>query len=147
MIQSTLARLISGYSGLPDFRFTAGKMPNPFVTTSMTWDGDINPEGYVAEQWKHTFNISLNSGSSGATSYDKDGKTIATAQTSEPRNMTIDVFANFAQFVYDDDNPENPIGPSPTGVPHMDAYLLEAGRSERSSISPVHLSPACAHYL
>ena len=38
--------------------------------------------------------------------------------------MTIDVFANFAQFVYDDDNPENPIGPSPSGVPDMDAYML-----------------------
>ncbi|MGI8481123.1 MAG: hypothetical protein ACR2MF_03530, partial [Chthoniobacterales bacterium] len=42
--------------------------------------------------------------------------------------MTIDVFANFAQFVYDDANPENPLGPrSVSGgklVPNSDAWLL-----------------------
>ncbi|HEX2860630.1 MAG TPA: putative porin [Lacunisphaera sp.] len=31
--------------------FTAGRMPNPLVTTSMVWDGDINPEGF-AEQFR-----------------------------------------------------------------------------------------------
>ncbi|ACB75826.1 putative porin [Opitutus terrae] len=25
----------------------AGRIPNPFVTTSMVWDGDINPEGFA----------------------------------------------------------------------------------------------------
>jgi hypothetical protein len=113
-----------GYSGLKDFRFTAGRMPNPFVTTSMVWDADINPEG-LSEQWKHTFNISLGGGATSAASYTKDGKsTVAAAETSAPRSMTIDVFANFAQFVYDDTNPENPIGPSPSGVPNSDAFLL-----------------------
>src|SRR5947209_20012151 len=42
-----------GYKGFPDFTFTAGRMPNPLVTTRMVWDPDINPEG-LAEQWKHT---------------------------------------------------------------------------------------------
>ena len=45
---------------------------------------------------------------------------------------TFDVFANFGQFVYDDVNPENPIGPRPTtngnGTtqlgPNNDAWLL-----------------------
>ena len=32
---------------------TVGKMPNPFYTTAMTWDGDINPEG-AAEKFKYT---------------------------------------------------------------------------------------------
>ncbi len=32
-----------GYSGFRDIRLTAGRIPNPFVTTSMVWDGDINP--------------------------------------------------------------------------------------------------------
>jgi hypothetical protein len=31
--------------------FTAGRMPNPLVTTAMVWDGDINPEG-LAEQYR-----------------------------------------------------------------------------------------------
>ena len=43
-----------GYKGFPDFTFTAGRMPNPLVSTRMVWDPDINPEG-LAEQWKHTF--------------------------------------------------------------------------------------------
>ena len=30
-----------------------GKMPNPFYTTPMLWDGDINPEG-AAERFKYT---------------------------------------------------------------------------------------------
>jgi hypothetical protein len=42
--------------------------------------------------------------------------------------MSIDVFANFGQFVYDDQNPENPIGPNPIAggreVPENDAYLF-----------------------
>jgi len=32
------------------FTFTGGKMANPFVTTDIIWDSDINPEG-VAEHW------------------------------------------------------------------------------------------------
>ena len=35
-----------------DFTFTAGRMPNPMVNTSMVWDDDINPEA-LAEQWSH----------------------------------------------------------------------------------------------
>jgi hypothetical protein len=33
--------------------FTVGKMANPLYTTSMVWDGDINPEG-AAEHFKYT---------------------------------------------------------------------------------------------
>ena len=115
-----------GYKGLRDLTLVAGKMANPLVTTSMVWDGDINPEG-LAEQWKHTFSFSLGGGGSapaGAESYSKDGKTVAPAPSEPAQKMTIDVFANFGQFVYDDTNPENPVGPSPSGVPNDDAYLL-----------------------
>ncbi len=116
-----------GYKGIKEVTLTAGRMANPFVTTSMIWDPDINPEG-LAEQWKHTFKISLGGGESSAgsvASMSKDGKTVASAGTaSEPRSITIDLFANFAQFVYDDENPENSIGPAPSGVPRTDAYML-----------------------
>ncbi|HEV2096162.1 MAG TPA: putative porin, partial [Chthoniobacterales bacterium] len=50
-----------GYKGFHDVTLTAGRMPNPLVTTSMVWDADINPEG-IAEQWKHTFNLSFGGG-------------------------------------------------------------------------------------
>jgi hypothetical protein len=46
--------------------------------------------------------------------------------------LKIEVFANFAQFVYDDANPENPLGPRSTTtanggrqlIPNTDAFLL-----------------------
>ncbi len=115
-----------GYKGFRDVVLTVGRMPNPLITTSMVWDPDINPEG-LAEQWKHTFNISLGGGTTSAATYEKDGKSAA-AVTSEPKKISIDLFANFGQFVYDDSNPEDPIGPrAVTGgnrVPNTDAYLL-----------------------
>jgi hypothetical protein len=115
-----------GYKGIRDLTLVAGRMPNPFITSSMVWDPDINPEG-LAEQFKHTFTFSTGGGSSSSagTTMSKDGKTVATAgSTSEPQKMSIDLFANFGQFVYDDTNPENPVGPSPSGVPKTDALLL-----------------------
>lgn len=116
-----------GYKGFRDITLTGGRMPNPLVTTSMVWDADINPEG-LAEQWKHTFNLNFGGGqTTAAADYTKDGKSAA-AVVSEPIKMTIDLFANFAQFVYDDSNPEDPVGPrSVVGgnrVPNTDAFLL-----------------------
>ena len=102
-----------GYTGFPDFKFTGGRMPQPLITTSMLWDDDINPEG-LAEQWKHTFTFNLGGGGGEAVqSYSKEGKAVV-AHAAEPFKLKLDVFANFAQFVYDDENPENPIGPNPT---------------------------------
>src|SRR5256714_11061949 len=128
-----------GYRGVRDLTLTVGRMQNPFVTTLMTWDADINPEG-LAEQWKHTFNIEFGAAQSVAASegYSKDGgKNVAVAPApSEPFKLKIDVFANLAQFVYDDANPENPIGPRSTTtgqtgtvrgnqlIPNTDAFLL-----------------------
>ena len=71
-----------GYKGLRDFTFTAGRMPNPLVTTSMVWDADINPEG-VAEQWKHTYSFSFGGGQTTAAE-SKDGKNVSAAVVSEP---------------------------------------------------------------
>ena len=112
-----------GYTGIKGLTLTAGKMPNPFVTSSMVWDGDINPEG-LAEQYKYTIKLGGGSPASSATMTDKDGKTIVTKTTAAAPGPSIDLFLNFGQFVYDDTNPENPVGPSPNGLPNDDAYLL-----------------------
>ena len=64
-------------------------------------------------------------------SYTKEGKAVV-AHAAEPFKLKLDVFANFAQFVYDDENPENPIGPNPTTtangtaqkIPTTDAFML-----------------------
>jgi putative porin len=117
-----------GYKGFPGVTLTAGRMPNPLVTTLMVWDPDINPEG-LAEQWKHTFTIG--GGAAPPPSFSKDGKIVLPPALSEPF-LKIDIFANFAQFVYDDSNPENPLGARSTTtanggkqlVPNTDAFLL-----------------------
>ncbi|MDP9004869.1 MAG: putative porin [Verrucomicrobiota bacterium] len=115
-----------GYKGIRDVTLTAGRMPNPLVTTSMLWDADINPEG-IAEQWKHTFNFSFGGGTTAAATDSKDGKTVA-AVTTEPTKFSIDLFANLAQFIYDDSNPEDPVGARGVSSnrlnPNTDAYLL-----------------------
>ena len=117
-----------GYSGFRDIRLTAGKMPNPLVTTLMVWDADINPEG-LAEQWKHTFNLSFGGGTSAAVeSYSKDTKNAVAAVQAEPFKVKLDLFVNLAQFVYDDSNPENPLGTRAVSggrlVPNTDAWMF-----------------------
>lgn len=46
-----LGQIFATWTPTPEWTFTAGRMPNPLVTTSMVWDGDINPEG-LAERYK-----------------------------------------------------------------------------------------------
>src|SRR5205823_6571596 len=59
----------------------------------------------------------------------KDNKALAISKpAAEPWKLKIDVFANFAQFIYDDSNPENPLGARSTSggnlKPNTDAWLL-----------------------
>ena len=118
-----------GYSGFRDIRLTAGKMPNPLVTTLMVWDADINPEG-LAQQWKHSYNLNFGGGSTtaAAESYSKDGKNMVAAVEAEPFKVKLDLFVNLAQFVYDDSNPENPLGARAVSggrlVPNTDAWMF-----------------------
>jgi hypothetical protein len=98
-----------GYKGFPGTTLTGGRFAIPFVKTSLVWDDDINVEG-LAEQWKHTF--TFGGGTPLPQSFSKDGKEVA-PPPSEPF-LRLDLFANFGQFVYDDENPENPIGAPPT---------------------------------
>jgi Putative porin len=121
-----------GYKGFPGFIFTGGRMPNPLVTTRMVWDPDINPEG-LAEQWKHTFVFGAEAPPppSYSKDYSKDGKEVVAPKPPEPF-LKLDLFANFGQFVYDDANPENPLGARATTtangskqlIPNTDAFLL-----------------------
>jgi hypothetical protein len=126
-----IGQAYGGYKGFPGVTLTAGRMPNPLVNTRLVWDPDINPEG-LAEQWKHTFVFGAEPALPPSYSKDssKDGKAIA-GPAPEPF-LRLDLFANFSQFVYDDANPENPLGPRATTtanggtqlVPNTDAFLL-----------------------
>jgi hypothetical protein len=46
-----VGQIYATWTPTPEWTFTAGRMANPLVTTSMVWDGDINPEGF-AEQFR-----------------------------------------------------------------------------------------------
>lgn len=47
-----IGQVYAAWTPTAEWTFTAGRMANPLVTTSMVWDGDINPEGF-AEQYRH----------------------------------------------------------------------------------------------
>lgn len=123
-----------GYKGFKDFTFTGGRMPNPLVNTAMVWDPDINPEG-LAEQWKHTFSFG-ETGGEAAPLYSKESKNIAPVAVKSEPLIKLDIFVNLAQFIYDDSNPENPLGPRATTtgqvgrvrgtqlIPNTDAFLM-----------------------
>jgi hypothetical protein len=113
-----------GYKGFKDITLTAGRMPNPLVTTQLLWDIDINPEG-AAEQWKHTFTFGSSDSEPAAEVYTKDGTALPGREKKpDGQALKVDVFVNLAQFIYDDANPENPIGPAPADIPNTDAFLL-----------------------
>lgn len=123
-----------GYKGFKDITLTVGKMPNPLVSTLMVWDPDINPEG-LAEQWKHTFILAASPKPAAFSKDSKDGASPEKKKT-DSSDLKIDVFVNLGQFVYDDANPENPLGlrATTTGqvgrvrgnqlIPNTDAFLL-----------------------
>ena len=114
-----VARVFLKYQPSDWLSFEGGKIPNPFVASPMIWDPNLNPEG-LAEQIKFT----LGTGAPISTVYDKDGKAIAAPAS---RGISIDVFANFAQFIYDDvgfeDNFNTGTGPF-TSVPNSSSRWM-----------------------
>ncbi len=49
----SLARAYVGWQPRNDLKFVAGKIRNPFYTTDLVWDGDINPQG-VSEVYTYS---------------------------------------------------------------------------------------------
>jgi hypothetical protein len=49
-----LDQVYLGWHATDDITLTGGQMPNPFYTTGMVWDDNLNPAG-AAEQYDHTF--------------------------------------------------------------------------------------------
>jgi len=72
-----------------------GRMPNPFVTSPMVWYPSLYPEGF-AQQFKYTIGPFGGAGDSKG----RDGRGDRSASgVSNP--LTVDLFANFGEFVYD----------------------------------------------
>jgi len=110
-----------------------GRIPNPFIGGNtgasggslLVWDPDINPQGF-AEHFKITL------GPWGGTpagyskdGYSKEGKAILTPEPAT--GMTLDLFANFGQFVYEDvmeNNFNKAPGPAGEVANHADLWML-----------------------
>ena len=85
-----------GYNGIRDVTLTAGPDAEP-ARHHARWSGmATSTRKALAEQWKHTFNLSFGGGTPPQwRSSSKDGKSTAAIASSEPCKMKIDVFANF----------------------------------------------------
>ena len=120
-----------------------GKLPNPFVSTRMTWDPDINPEGF-SEQFKFT----LGGGSHGPSGKEsKDGKELEAPQ----KGITVDLFANFGQFIYNDVGFENTFNPDPfSTTPNAhDRWMFEYQIGTKVNFNKdtyVQIAPNFYHY-
>jgi hypothetical protein len=91
------------YTPFPWVTVEGGKLPNPFVDSRMVWDPDIYPEG-LAEKFNFTFGPWGHAESpvaeADAKDMSKDMK--STNPPKEDEGMTVDVFGNFGQFIYED---------------------------------------------
>ncbi|RYD84531.1 MAG: hypothetical protein EOP84_05265 [Verrucomicrobiaceae bacterium] len=77
---------------------TGGKVPNPFYTTDLVWDPDINPTGLTEHIAFHKlFSTDEKEGDSKG-GYSKDGKTVAPAPYERPWELTLIA----GQFIFDD---------------------------------------------
>ncbi len=101
-----------------------GKVPNPFYTTDLVWDPDINPDGFVQTvRFDKMFMPSEGGGG-----YSKDGKTfVAAAPAERPWQLAL----NLGEFIFNDNIENgNPTGLSEPGLTDSDisddAWLFDA---------------------
>ena len=106
-------------TSFPWLTVLAGKMPNPLVTSPMVWDPDINPEGF-AQQLKYSFGPFESASPASA-----DGK--GSVAASEPSPLTIDVFGNFGEFVYDSGYKQNSFGSATPTYNDVFLFALQTG--------------------
>ena len=95
-----LSRAFVGWQAAPWFTGIIGKQANPFYTTDLVWDADINPEGVVERLDFHK----LFTGNANVTGYTKDGKTVFS--TSSVRTETPWELSLVAGQLFYDDNKE-----------------------------------------
>lgn len=146
-----VGRVFLKYDPTDWLTLSGGKISNPFVSTRMIWDPDLNPEGF-AEQFHTTLGGSVSSPMSEAASGNggKDVKAIVPASVSGP---TLDLYANFAQFIYDDVGFENTFnsGSGPfTSTPNLSSRWMlgwQVGAKENFNKSTyIQVSPALYSY-
>ena len=109
-----ISKAYLGWKATDWLTVTGGKMTNPFYTTDLVWDPDINPTG-VSEVF--AFHKML-AGESGGGGYSKDGKSMkAVAPSESPWELSLVA----GQFIFDD----NFEAGGPDHDSSTDAYLFE----------------------
>ncbi len=89
-----ISKAFMGWNPNDWLNITAGKFSNPFYTTDLVWDPDINPNGVTESIAFHKMYFG-----GSETSYSKDGKT-ASAPIKEERPWELTLVAG--QFIFDD---------------------------------------------
>lgn len=98
-----IGQVYLGYNVTPELTVIAGRMPNPFVTTSMVWDGDINPEG-LAEQFKRTVGSTTYFANFGQFIYDSGNPQNALAGTQNREDQWLLGWQGGVNFKLDEKN-------------------------------------------
>jgi hypothetical protein len=98
-----IGQVYLGFTPTSEWTILAGRMPNPFVTTSMVWDGDINPEG-LAEQFKRTIGSATYFANFGQFIYDSANPQNALAGTQNRRDQWLLGWQGGVNFKLDEKN-------------------------------------------
>ncbi len=94
-----ISKAYLGWSPNEWLTVTAGKVPNPFYTTELVWDPDINPTGATQQIAFHKLFGGDGGGGYAKAGYSKDGKQVAVEKPAEsPWELTLIA----GQFIFDD---------------------------------------------
>ena len=110
-----ISRAFVGWNAADWLTLVVGKQPNPFYTTDLVWDPDINPSGLVETVRFHKL---LSCGQEETVEYAPDGKTVLSVKCLPiecPWTLTLIA----GQFIFDDNQEFNLPGRN------TDAYLFE----------------------
>jgi hypothetical protein len=94
-----ISRAYLGWHAADWLTVVAGKQPNPFYVTELTWDADINPTGVSESIQLHK----LFARGAADEKLAADGKTILNKSVESPWELSL----NLGQFIFDDNNEGN----------------------------------------
>ena len=95
-----IAKAFLGWKPNDWLNVTVGKFKNPFYTTDLVWDPDINPQGAMESIAFHK--MAIFGGSGGPSGDAKDGKGFAPSEVRNEPNWELTLVAG--QFIFDDNN-------------------------------------------
>lgn len=110
-----ISKAFLGWKPTEWFTLTGGKFSNPFYTTDLVWDADINPTG-AAEVI--AFHKLVGGGEEEVGGYSKDGKTMKSVA---PAELPWELSLVAGQFIYDN----NTESAGPDSDLSTDAYLFQ----------------------